>query len=85
VDDPSPGRSAERRGYFHLAIAAITCPCHVPIYLAIFGGTAVGALLQENLLLFILALTGIFVVTLRRGLQLYKMKEKANRPDTQQG
>ena len=65
-----------RRGYFHLAIAALTCPCHVPIYLAIFGGTALGALLRENLLLFILGLTGVFLITLRRGLKLVQEEKK---------
>ncbi len=70
MDNPTPGRLAERKGYFHLAIAAITCPCHVPIYLAILSGTALGAFLQENLLLFILALTGIFLLTLSKGLKL---------------
>jgi len=61
-----------RRGYLHLAIAALTCPCHVPIYLVIFGGTALGGFLKENLYLFILGLTGIFLVTLSRGLKLIK-------------
>ncbi|MGH7430584.1 MAG: hypothetical protein ACREI5_02020, partial [Candidatus Methylomirabilales bacterium] len=72
------------RGYFHLILAAVTCPCHVPIYLAILGGTALGAFLQENLLLFILALTGIFVVALRRDLQLSRAKGKADTTNTQQ-
>ena len=65
-----------RRGYLHLAIAALTCPCHVPIYLAIFGGTALGALLRENLLLFILGLTGVFLITLRRGLKLVQEEKR---------
>lgn len=56
----------------YFAIAALTCPCHVPIYLAIFGGTAIGAFLSENLWLFILGLTGVFLVTLSRGLKLIK-------------
>ena len=67
-----------------MAIAALTCPCHVPICLAILGGTALGAFLQENLLLFILALTGIFVVALRRGLQLSRAKGEADTSNTQQ-
>lgn len=65
-------QSQDRRGYLHLAIAALTCPCHVPIYLMIFGGTALGGFLRENLLLFILGLTGIFLITLTRGLKLIK-------------
>lgn len=69
----------KRRGHIHLAIAALTCPCHVPIYLVIFGGTALGAFLSENLLLFILGLTGIFLVTLSRGLKLVKEEKGRER------
>jgi hypothetical protein len=50
----------------------------VPIYLAIFGGTALGGFLRENLLLFVLGLTGIFLLTLLKGLKLVK-EEKAKR------
>ncbi|MGH7253622.1 MAG: broad-spectrum mercury transporter MerE [Nitrospiraceae bacterium] len=84
VDNSTQARSPGWKGYLHMAIAALTCPCHVPIYLAILGGTALGAFLQENLLLFILALTGIFVVALRRGLQLSRAKGKADTTNTQQ-
>ena len=72
------------KGYLHLAIAAVTCPCHIPIYLAILGGTAVGALLQENLLLFILALTVIFFLALRKGLKLAKLREKPDRSNVKE-
>ena len=71
--------------YLHLVIAALTCPCHVPIYLAIFGGTALGAFLQENLLLFILALTVIFFLALGKGLRLGKLREKSDRSNVKQG
>ncbi|MFQ5657813.1 MAG: hypothetical protein ACE5G5_09755, partial [Candidatus Methylomirabilales bacterium] len=30
-------RSPKRKGYLHLAMAALTCPCHVPVYLVFFG------------------------------------------------
>ena len=72
MDQLTHVQSPKRKGYLHLTIAAVTCPCHIPIYLAIFGGTALGALLKENLLLFILGLTGIFLVTLSKGLKLIK-------------
>jgi len=75
---------SKQKGYLQLTIASLTCPCHVPIYLAILGGTALGAFLREHLLLFILALTGIFVVALRRGLQLSRAKGEADTTNTQQ-
>lgn len=64
----------QRSLYF--SIAAITCPCHAPIYLLIFGGTALGGFLKENLYLFILGLTGVFLITLSRGLKLIKKSGK---------
>ena len=62
----------KRKGYISLAIAALTCPCHLPIYLAIFGGTALGVFLRDNILLLIFGLAAIFILTLTRGLKLIK-------------
>jgi len=72
MDQLTHMRPPKRKGYLPLTIAALTCPCHVPIYLAIFVGTALGALLQETLLVVILSLSGIFLVTLLRGVKLFK-------------
>ncbi|MFQ5851897.1 MAG: mercury resistance protein [Candidatus Binatia bacterium] len=66
------------KGYVNLAIAALTCPCHVPIYLLILGGTAFGVFLRDNVLLLILGLTVIFLPTLFRGLKLVN-EEKEQR------
>ena len=72
---------SKQRGRLHLVIAAITCPCHVPIYLAILGGTALGAFLQENLLLFILGLSGIFFITLPKGIRLVNARRGRSKPE----
>ena len=80
MDELTHARSPKRKGYFHLTMAAITCPCHVLIYLAIFGGTALGAFLRENLLLFILGLTGIFLLTLLKGLKLIDAGKAERKP-----
>jgi len=69
------------KGYINLAIAALTCPCHVPIYLAVLGGTALGVYLRDNILLIILGLTGVFLLTLTRGLKLVK-KDKEQRENS---
>ena len=61
-----------RKGYMNLAIAALTCPCHVPVYLAVLGGTAFGVFMKDNIILLILGLTAIFLLTLTRGLRLVK-------------
>lgn len=64
----APGGQPLRR-WFYLVTAALTCPCHLPIYLLILGGTSVGAALQENLGLAILGITLIFVLALIQGLR----------------
>ncbi len=69
------------KGYVNLAIAALTCPCHVPIYLAVLGGTALGVYLRDNILLLILGLTGVFLLTLTRGLKLVN-KDKEQRENS---
>ncbi len=69
------------KGYVNLAIAALTCPCHVPIFLAILGGTALGVILRDNILLIILGLTAIFLFTLTRGLKLVN-KDKDQRENS---
>ena len=69
------------KGYINLAIAALTCPCHVPIYLAVLGGTALGVYLRDNILLLILGLTGVFLLTLTRGLKLVN-KDKEQRENS---
>jgi len=70
-----------RKGYISLAIAAVTCPCHVPIFLAILGGTALGVFLRDNILLIILGLTAVFLFTLTRGLKLVN-KDKEQRENS---
>ena len=64
---PEPG---DWRQWFYLLTAALTCPCHLPIYLLILGGTSVGAVLQGNRELAFLTLTATFVLTLLQGLRL---------------
>ena len=66
----------KRKGYINLSIAALTCPCHVIILLAILGGTALGVFLRDNILLIIPGLTAIFLFTLTRGLKLVKEEEE---------
>lgn len=67
------------RGYLMLGLAFLTCPCHVPILLAVLAGTSAGAYLQENLGLAAVALTGVFVISLLLGLQWVGSGEKAAR------
>lgn len=57
---PAPGR---RRGLW-IVLAALTCPCHLPVYALVFSGTAMGAVLAANTLLAALALGTVFLLAL---------------------
>ncbi len=70
------------KGYVNLAIAALTCPCHVPIYLAVLGGTAFGVYLRDNILLLILGLTAVFLLTFTRGLKLVNEEKEQRESNT---
>ena len=50
--DPQRHVAAGRRpsGYLLALLAFLTCPCHLPIWLMLFGGSAFGAVLNENLM-----------------------------------
>ena len=37
--------------YLMGAVAVLTCPCHLPILIAVLSGTVAGAFLAENLVL----------------------------------
>lgn len=67
------------KGYLLLATAAITCPCHIPLVLAILGGTALAAFLKENLALAVLGLTFYFLFALIVGLKLIGQRKEASR------
>ncbi len=64
------------RAYVLLATAAVTCPCHLPLILAILGGTALAGVLQENLLLTVIGLTAYFLFALAMGLKLLERERR---------
>ncbi|MBI2880435.1 MAG: mercury resistance protein [Candidatus Tectomicrobia bacterium] len=57
-----------------LGAAFLLCPCHLPIYLALLGGTAAGALLAENPWTAAAAMTAAFIGALVPGLRWSKRK-----------
>jgi len=52
-----------------LGLAIVTCPCHIPILLGLLAGTVLGAWLRHYMLVAVLAMSGVFVVTLYYGLK----------------
>lgn len=59
-------------GKILLGTAALTCPCHIPIYIVLFGGTAIGGYLSENMGLAIAGLSAYFFFALFAGLRMVK-------------
>ncbi|MCI0371191.1 MAG: mercury resistance protein [candidate division NC10 bacterium] len=59
-----------RKGYALLVTAALACPCHLPIFLALLAGTTLGAVLQQNLALVLVGLTVYFIFALVQGLKM---------------
>lgn len=57
--------------YLVLAIAVLTCPCHLPIWIALLGSTAVGALLTRHTGVAALAFTVLFVVSAWASFRLF--------------
>jgi hypothetical protein len=61
-------------GKILLGAAFFTCPCHLPIYLILFGGTALGGYLSENMALAAGALTAVFLFSLLTGWKMVKTR-----------
>lgn len=57
--------------YLFTALALVTCPCHLPIWLALLAGTTAGGYLSEHWGIAALALTGLFVLSLTRVLRFF--------------
>ena len=57
--------------YLMAAAAVVTCPCHLPILIAVFSGTALGALLVEHWGWPVLSLTALFVGSMWAAVHLF--------------
>jgi len=55
-----------------LTAAALSCPCHLPIYFALLAGTGLAGALSQHLWLTAVALTAIFLISLHFGLKMMK-------------
>ncbi len=61
-------------GKLLLGAAFFTCPCHLPIYIILFGGTALGGYLSENIVLAAGAMTAVFLFSLLTGRKMVKAR-----------
>lgn len=78
-EDTVQRRKGAIKGYLLLIMAALTCPCHLPVLLALTAGTALGSALSRHLWLAGLLLTICFVGALYLGLNRIN-KEKLDYP-----
>lgn len=64
------------KAYLLLGLAVITCPCHLPLLLAILAGTALTGAINPYLGVAFVAMTVIFVVSLLYGLKAWRQAER---------
>lgn len=69
---PGSAPPGSLKGYLLLGLAFVTCPCHLPIVLAVLAGTGLAGALTQYLGLAFLALSVIFVASLFLGLRALK-------------
>ena len=60
------------KGYFLLGLAFVTCPCHLPLLVAVLAGTGLAGALSQHFWLIFLALSAVFVASLMYGLKALK-------------
>jgi mercuric ion transport protein len=65
----TPARPKSLKGYLLLGLAIVTCPCHLPILLAVLAGTGLAGALSQYFGVVFLVLTVIFVASLIFGLR----------------
>lgn len=60
------------RAYTWGVLAALTCPCHLPVLAAVLAGTSAGAFVSEHWVIAALALIGLFILSVARALQAFR-------------
>ncbi|MFM0758132.1 broad-spectrum mercury transporter MerE [Paraburkholderia strydomiana] len=73
-DRTAPGlsRGARWRAWLWGALAALTCPCHLPIVLLALSGTAAGALVSQHKGIAVVVLLVLFALSLTRALRAFR-------------
>lgn len=75
TDITQPQTVRQRIGsYLFAALALVTCPCHLPIWIAVLAGTTAGAFLSEHWAIAAVALTGLFLLSLARARRVFDSK-----------
>ena len=64
------------KAYLLLGLAVVTCPCHLPLLLAILAGTALAGALSQYLAVAFAAFTIIFALSLSYGLRAWRQADR---------
>lgn len=77
---PLADAATERRGRRWLVLSFLACPCHLPLTLgalaAVLGGTALGAVLRDNVWLAGGIIAAVWAAGTARGLWLIRQAER---------
>jgi len=65
--------------YLMGAIAVLTCPCHLPIWLALLSGTALAGVISDHIGFAFVALTLLFVVSAWVAVRLFSRNGRDTR------
>ena len=74
MTNQAPPRSL--KGHVLLGLAFLTCPCHLPILLAVLAGTGLAGALSQYFGVAFMALSVIFTVSVFLGLKALKGSEQ---------
>lgn len=68
--------NGKAKGYWLALVAALSCPCHIPLLMLALSGTAAGALLADNLAAALAIMTVVFLLSLRGALRAFARPDK---------
>ena len=67
--------SRHRRGYLYALLALVTCPCHLPLFVLLFSGSAVGALLNEHFTVAVTIFSLLFIFSLVAAVRVLRARQ----------
>jgi mercuric ion transport protein len=71
-----PASPRPLKGYLLLGVAFVTCPCHLPLLLAVLAGTGLAGALTQYFGVAFFALSVLFLISLVLGLKAVKGGQK---------
>jgi len=68
----SPPQAPRWRAYTWGVLAALTCPCHLPLLAIVLAGTTAGAFISDHWGIAAVALTGLFFLSVARAIRAFR-------------